>query len=86
MNQLQAMKDQKIRIDYIDCDEMEVHFPNGVVLPIETFLAPDKVTPTVDPVEGGWAAFGNDEVGYGYYPIKLITEEEYEEEQRQRRR
>lgn len=80
-NQLQAMKDQQIRIDRVDCDTMEVHFPNGVVLPITAFLAPDKETETIDPVDGGWLAFGNDEVGWGYYPVKLITEEEYRAEQ-----
>jgi len=84
-NQLQAMKDQKIRVDWVDCDEMKIHFPNGVVLPILTFLDVDKVTPVVDPVDGGWAEFGSDEVGYGYYPVKLVSEEEYEEEQRRRR-
>jgi len=80
-NQLQAMKDQKIKVDFVDCDEMEVHFPNGVVLPILAFLDTDRTTELVDPVEGGWVEFGNDEVGYGYYPVKLITEEEWHAEQ-----
>lgn len=85
MNQLQAMKDRKIRVDHVDCDAMEIHFPNGVVLPILWFLDRDKMTVVIDPVDGGWLEFGNDEAGYGYYPVKLITEEEYEAEQQRRR-
>ena len=42
--------------------------------------ADDKGTPVDDPVEGGWAEFGNDEIGYGWYPIKLVSQEDWEDE------
>lgn len=81
MNQLQAMKDQKIRIRLVDVDVMEVTFDNGLVLPIEMFTDENDVQ-SEDPVNGGWAHFGNDEAGYGRYPVKLITEEEWQAEQK----
>lgn len=78
MNRLQAMKDQNIRIQIVDDEAMEVVFENGVTLPIQAWLDKDQEVETDDPVDGGWVAFGDDEIGYGYYPIKLISEEEYE--------
>jgi len=80
MNRLAAMHDRDIRIQWVDCDDMTVTFANGVTLPIIGFLAPDKYTLVDDAVEGGYAEFGNDEFGYGYYPVRLIGDEEYEQE------
>lgn len=84
--QLQAMKDRGILIDFVDCDGLEVRFINGVVLPILAYWSPDRERELDEPVEGGWIEFGNDQVGYGWYPCKMITEEEFEEERRARAR
>lgn len=85
MNQLQAMKEQGIRIDLVECEAMLVIFDNGLALPIEYFYGPDGEL--VDgPVEGGICTFGDDEYGWGWYPIRMITEEEFEENRRARAR
>ena len=77
MNQLSAWKEARVLIDEVDCDEMTVIFSNGVVLPIICFCGADGRC-TEEPEEGGYAEFGDDEHGYGTYPIKIISEEEYE--------
>ena len=81
MNPLQAWKDAKVTVDFIDCDEMTVTFSNGVTLPIWGFYAADG-RPVDVPVEGGYAEFGDEEHGYGTYKVKIISEEEYDAEQK----
>lgn len=81
MNQLQAMRDQNIRIWRVDCEDELVYFPNGVVLPIVGFWSQDRTHQIDEPIDGAWIEFGDDEVGYGWYPCKMITEEEYHAEQ-----
>jgi len=79
VSQLQAMKDRQILVDHVDVDEGVLVFENGLVLPIEYCTdAADVVVD--DPVDGGWIHFGDDEHGYGRYPVKLVTEEEFEQE------
>jgi hypothetical protein len=83
LNQLQAMKDQNVRISRVDCEDELVYFPNGVVLPIVGIWSPDRSHELDEPEDGAWIEFGNDEIGYGWYPCKMITEEEYRAEQEQ---
>jgi len=86
MSQLRAMREAGIKIDFVDDDADEVHFMNGITLPIIAFWSPDRSHRIDDPVDGGWIEFGDDEIGYGWYPCKLITEEEYDQERRARAR
>lgn len=79
VKQLQAMKDQRIFVDHVDVDEGILVFENGLVLPIEYCTDANDVV-VDDPVDGGWIHFGDDEHGYGRYPVKLVTEEEFEQE------
>jgi hypothetical protein len=76
-----AWKEAGISAMVIDEDNMEITFSNGVVLPILEFLNSTKTHTTVEPVEGGFIAFGDDDHGFGYYPIKLISEEEWHAQQ-----
>lgn len=78
MSQLiQAWKDAGVKVDHVDCEEMTVTFDNGVTLDIYAFADADENEVT-DPVDGGWALFGNPEVGFGAYQVKMVTEDEYE--------
>jgi len=81
MNRLQAMKDRQIKVSRVDEEAMLLHFPNGITLPITAWLAPDRKTEVDAPVDGGWAAFGSDKIGWGYYPVVLISEDEWRAEQ-----
>lgn len=80
------MKDAGIKIDFVECDDEMVIFENGVELPIIAYWDPERDHETDDPVEGGWIEFGNEEVGFGWYPIKLISEDEWLQERRARTR
>lgn len=80
MNQLTAMHEAGIKASFIDDDEMTIRFPNGVLLPIQAWLDASREHQLERPCEGGWLAFGNDETGYGYYPVRLIGDEEWEEQ------
>lgn len=81
MNRLNAMRERGICADVIDEDAMTISFPNGVVLPIQCWLDRDRKTEIDDPIDGGWCEFGNEEIGFGYYPVKLISEEEWNAQQ-----
>ena len=74
---IEAWKDAGVKIDEIDCDEMTVTFSNGVILPILAFYDADGHR-VEEPTEPGYAEFGDDEYGYGNYPVKIISEREYE--------
>jgi hypothetical protein len=78
---LGAWKEAGIRATVVDDDTMEITFSNGVVLPILEFLNATKTRTTVEPINGGFIAFGDDSHGFGYYPIKLISEEEWHAQQ-----
>lgn len=82
MNRLQAMKDQRIRACRVDVDDELMVFPNGVELPIIAFWDASRTYELADPVDGGWIEFGNDETGFGWYPCRMISEEEWLEQQR----
>lgn len=83
-SRLSAMRERGIRADFIDNIDMKIVFRNGVTLPIQCWLLANKETESDEPVDGGFAHFGSDSYGYGYYPVKLITEEEWlAERQRQ---
>lgn len=78
MNPLQAWKDARVTVDFIDCEEMTITFSNGVTLPVHAFY--DAAGRHVEePVEPGYAEFGDEEHGYGTYKVKIISEEEYED-------
>jgi len=80
MNRLSAMRERGIQAHTIDEDAMTIAFPNGVVLPIQGWLDHNR-KPVDDPIDGGYAEFGDEEIGFGYYPVKLISEEEWREQQ-----
>jgi hypothetical protein len=80
MNQLSAMHEAGIKAMFVDDDGMTINFSNGVQLPIQAWLDESREYQLERPCEGGWAAFGSDEVGYGYYPVRLIGDEEWEEQ------
>ena len=77
MNQLTAMVERGVRCLIFDDNNMEIVFENGLVLPVHYYTLPDYETIVLEPVDGGYAYFGNEGVGFGYYKIKLITEVEY---------
>ena len=83
MKQLSAMKDQNVLVEHVDCEEMTVTFSNGLTLPVHNFFDADGVAAD-EPVDGGYAEFGDDEHGYGIYTVRLISEEEYEDAQQER--
>ena len=80
MNRLSAMRERGIQASTIDEDAMTIAFPNGVVLPIQGWLDRNR-KPVDEPIDGGWCEFGDEEIGFGYYPVKLISEEEWNAQQ-----
>lgn len=76
--QLQAMKSAGIKCREFIVGDDEIIFANGIVLPVLGYYDASREKLLDEPVHGGWAEFGNDDVGYGWYPIKLISEEEEE--------
>jgi hypothetical protein len=78
---LGAWREAGVRCSTFDQDEDVITFSNGHRVAVNAYLDASKQHETDGPVDGGFAAFGNDEIGYGYYPITMITEAEWQEEQ-----
>jgi hypothetical protein len=81
MNHLQAMRDRNIRCHLVDDDDGLMYFPNGVVLPIIAYWSADRSHQIERLTDGAWIEFGDDDFGYGWYPVRMITEEEWYEQQ-----
>jgi len=77
MKQLQAMKDRNIRCHLVDDDDGLMYFSNGVVLPIIAYWSADRSHQIERLVDRAWIEFGDDDFGYGWYPVRMITEEEW---------